>query len=77
MFEIREADGLQMPELEIFTKLRENQLAHIFEPDPGLFIAESPKVIERALRAGYRPYAALMETGQLAGEAGAVLRNWD
>ena len=35
----------------------ETQLAHIFEPEPGLFIAESPNVIERAVQAGYQPYS--------------------
>ena len=40
----------------------ETQLAHIFEPEPGLFIAESPNVIERAVQAGYQPYSFLIDT---------------
>ena len=45
---------LQMPELEVYTRLSENQLFHYFEPDTGIFIAESPIVIGRALDAGSR-----------------------
>ena len=38
---------LSAPELDIYARMSENQLAHIYEPASGLFIAESPKVIER------------------------------
>lgn len=47
--------------LEPYVRFNEKQLSQIFAPNPGLFIAESPKVIERALRAGYRPDSILME----------------
>ena len=52
---------LNAPELDIYARLSENQLAHYNEPAPGLFIAESPKVIERAMDAGYVPVSFLME----------------
>lgn len=47
--------------LDPYVRLNEAQLFHAREPQPGLFIAESPKVIERALRAGYRPATLLVE----------------
>ncbi|MGM9892683.1 TrmH family RNA methyltransferase [Limosilactobacillus sp.] len=47
--------------LDPYVRLNEAQLFHVREPQPGLFIAESPKVIERALRAGYRPASLLVE----------------
>ena len=49
------------PDLAPYVKFNESQLFHAREPQPGLFIAESPKVIERALRAGYRPASLLVE----------------
>ena len=49
------------PALDIFTRLTEAELLHFYEPDIGLFIAESPKVIGRALDAGYEPVAVLAE----------------
>lgn len=48
-------------QIQIFSKLNETQLAHYYEPACGIFIAESPNVIERALNAGYEPIAALCE----------------
>ncbi|MCQ2493283.1 MAG: RNA methyltransferase [Lachnospiraceae bacterium] len=47
--------------LELFTSTPENILAHYYEPEPGLFLAESMKVLERALAAGYEPVSALIE----------------
>ncbi|WP_194608732.1 TrmH family RNA methyltransferase [Clostridium vitabionis] len=52
------------PALSVYARLREPELLHAFEPGPGLFIAESPKVIGRALDAGYRPVSLLAETGR-------------
>lgn len=54
-------DDLNGADLDPYVRLNEAQLFHALEPDPGLFIAESPKVIERALRAGYQPASLLME----------------
>lgn len=47
--------------MDPYVRLNEAQLFHAMEPNQGLFIAESPKVIERALRAGYRPASLLVE----------------
>lgn len=52
---------LARPDLDPYVRLNEAQLFHALEPQPGLFIAESPKVIERALRAGYQPASLLVE----------------
>lgn len=52
-------------DLDPYVRLNEAQLFHALEPKPGLFIAESPKVIERALRAGYQPASLLMEESAL------------
>lgn len=56
-------------ELDAFTIQSEVQLLRYAEPNPGIFIAESPKVIERALNAGYEPLAFLMEDGRQNDEA--------
>ena len=61
------------PRLDVFARLNENQLRHYYEPNGGLFIAESPKVTERALGAGCVPVAALVERSQAEGEAAEVL----
>ena len=53
------------PDFDPYVRLNEAQLFHALEPNPGLFIAESPKVIERALRAGYRPASLLIEEKEL------------
>ncbi len=61
------------PELDIYARLNEAQLLHYYEPAPGLFIAESPKVIERALNAGYEPVSLLLEEKHVDGEAKAII----
>ena len=61
MTNIREVQDLNNPELKIYTIRAEAQLLHFFEPAEGIFIAESPKVIRRALDAGYEPISALVE----------------
>lgn len=61
------------PELDVYARLSENQLVHYYEPDVGLFIAESPNVIERALGAGYEPVSFLAEIKSLAGDAKRIL----
>lgn len=53
----------EMDIFEIFNDLSEPGLMHIDEPSPGLFIAETPMIIERALSAGYRPEVVLAEEG--------------
>lgn len=67
-----EVTNINHPELEVYTKHSERQLATIYEPSEGLFIAESPKVIERAMAAGYEPVSFLVEKGRLA-EAEKIL----
>lgn len=52
---------LKSPEVSVFSQYKENQLVHYNEPDLGIFIAESPKVIFRALDAGYEPMSFLVE----------------
>lgn len=61
------------PELDIYARLSESQLLHYYEPNGGLFIAESPKVIERALDAGCEPVSFLLEWKHIAGQARDVL----
>ena len=53
--------GLEVPELEVYTRLNERQVKTIFEPDAGIFICESKRVIDRALSAGYEPLSAFCE----------------
>ena len=55
---------LNLPELDLFSRYSESQLYHINEPAPGIFIAESPNVIRRALNAGYEPVSILIEDRQ-------------
>lgn len=57
------------PELDVYARLSEAQLLHYYEPNGGLFIAESPKVIERALDAGYTPISLLLEPQHITGQA--------
>lgn len=57
--------SLEDPALQVFTAASEHQLRNRDHPEDGLFLAESPLVIERALDAGYTPVCALMETSQL------------
>ncbi len=61
------------PELDVYARLNEAQLLHYYEPDGGLFIAESPKVIERALDRGCMPVSLLMENKHVSGEANDLI----
>ena len=61
------------PELDVYARLTENQLLNRAHPEEGMFIAESPKVIERALDAGCIPVSLLMETKHAQGEAKEVI----
>ena len=60
---MREVTDLSASELMIYSKLTENELKHYYEPHGGLFVAESPMVILRALEAGYEPVSLLLEEG--------------
>ena len=70
MIEITDFDA---PELDVYARLTENQLINRHEPEKGMFIAESPKVIERALDAGYMPVSILMEKQHIEGEGQKIL----
>ena len=70
---IIEISDFNAPELDIYARLKENQLQHYFEPAPGLFIAESPNVIERALNSGCKPYSILVESSQLNKDAAKII----
>lgn len=61
---------LEIPELQIYNERKEVQLLRYYEPAPGLFIAESPNVILRALAAGYEPLSLLMEQREAESEKG-------
>lgn len=61
---------LDTPELQIYNERKEVQLLRYYEPAPGLFIAESPNVILRALAAGYEPLSLLMEQREADSEKG-------
>ena len=62
---IVEITDLSAPELDVYARLTQAQLRNRLEPDKGIFIAESPKVITRALDAGYTPLSLLMERKQI------------
>ena len=66
---IIEITDLNAPELAAYTKLTESQLRNKLEPEKGIFIAESPKVIGTALDAGCEPLSFLMERRQIDGPA--------
>ena len=70
---IIEITDFSAPELDIYARLSETQLLHYYEPSYGLFIAESPKVIERALNAGYEPVSLLVEQKHITGEANDII----
>ena len=61
------------PELDVYARLSENQLLNREFPEKGMFIAESPKVIERALDAGYEAVSCLMEKKHIDGEGKDIL----
>ena len=71
---IIEITDFNAPELDIYARLTEGQLLNRHEPDKGIFIAESPKVIERALDAGYIPISLLMETKHAETQAREILK---
>ena len=70
---IIEVTDLTAPELDVYARLTEAQLRNRLEPDKGVFIAESPKVIATALDAGYEPLSLLMERRHIEGDAQPIL----
>lgn len=73
MPDIIEITDFEAPQLDVYARLTENQLLNRHEPEKGLFIAESPKVVERALDAGCIPVSILVERKHITGEACDVL----
>ena len=71
---IIEITTLDTPELAVYAKCSEAQLLNREHPEQGLFIAESPKVVERALDAGYVPVSLLLEKRHLQTQAKDILR---
>lgn len=76
MNNIIEINDITAPELDVYARTSEVQLLRYYEPGPGLFVAESPKVIERALNAGYEPLSFLVEHKDLEGEAKELLEHY-
>ena len=70
---IIEISSLTDSGVEIFSTLTEAQLRNRIEPDKGLLIAESPKVIHVALNAGYEPLALLCEQKHITGDAAGII----
>ncbi len=70
---IIEITSLQQPGVEVFSTLTEAQLRNRLEPRKGIFIAESPKVIQVALDEGYEPLALLCERRHIDGDAKAII----
>ena len=70
---IVEISDFSASELDVYARLTENQLLCRADPQNALFIAESPKVIERALDAGYEPISLLMERKHIEGQAKEII----
>ena len=73
MANVIEITDFSAPELDVYARLTEAQLLNRFEPAKGMFIAESPKVIHRALDAGYEPVSMPMERKDIDGSAREIL----
>lgn len=70
---IVEIANFEVPELDAFARLTEAQLRNRLEPEKGIFIAESPKVIKLALDAGYAPVSFLMDRRHIQGQASELI----
>ena len=70
---IIEINSLEHPGVEVYGTLTEAQLRNRLEPDKGIFIAESPKVIHVALDAGYEPLSLLCERRHISGDAAGII----
>ena len=73
MNNIIEITDFNAPELDVYARLTEAQLYNKEFPEKGLFVAESPKVIERALDAGYEPVSCLTEKRHINGEGKQII----
>jgi len=70
---ILEITSLNEPGVEVFGQLTEAQLRNVLDPEKGIFIAESPKVIRVALDAGYEPLSLLCERRHITGDAADII----
>lgn len=73
MANVKEITDFSAPELTVYARLTEAQLRNRFEPTKGMFIAESPKVIHRALDGGCTPISLLMERKDIDGSAAEII----
>lgn len=69
-----EITDINSPDLDVFARLSEAQLYRYFDPDIGIFLAESASVVLRALESGYEPLEMLVETGRMKVEAEPVFQ---
>ena len=74
MANVIEITDFTAPELDVYARISEIQLLNRAEPEKGIFIAESPKVIERALDSGCKPISFLVEHKHIEGEAKELIR---
>ena len=74
MADIIQITSLDRPELALFSRLTEPQLRNRLEPERGIFIAESPKVISLALDMGCQPVCLLMERRHISGQGAPLIR---
>ena len=76
MKNIIEIDDFNAAELDVYARLSEVQLLRYYEPEPGIFVAESPKVIKRAINAGYQPISFLIQHKDLEKEGKEILESF-
>lgn len=77
MFNCNTIINIDDPEIACFSNLTEAQLRNRLEPEKGIFIAESPKVIKIAINAGYKPLKLLCEEKHLNGDAAEIIETFD
>ena len=73
MTKIVEITDISAPELDVYARLTQAQLRNRLEPEKGIFIAESPKVIKLALEAGCTPLSLLMERRHITGDGAEII----
>ena len=73
---IIKVDSLSCQGLEVYASLTEAQLRNRLDPSRGIFIAESPKVINVAIQAGYRPLSMLCEERHISGDAAGIIARY-
>lgn len=74
MSDIIEITDFEDPKLDVYARTKEIQLLNRANPEDGIFIAESPKVVERALDAWYEPISILVEKKHVEGEAKQIIK---